>query len=125
MNTNEIRTLIPCYDPTVMVPDNWEGTPLDVMLYDAPDGLPHYEDRIWLLSHTEFVDITILAELAIWCVERLKEITTDDFARLEEWVKRGDNANIAYVAARELAKANGGDWKPAADKLTEILRGAP
>ncbi len=57
-----VRSWKPCYDPTKVVPDDWEGTALDVLNLPIPA-----EDKLWVVLCEEAVSFDVLREFSHWC----------------------------------------------------------
>ena len=70
---NDIRSKSPCYDPVRFLPEDWQGTLLDILNIEAcPAG-----DRIWVV--TNFLDERANRLFAVWCArEALKLIAEPD-----------------------------------------------
>ena len=69
----DIRDLQPCYDPNKWLPENWEGTVVDIL--DHPEIPP--QDKIWVVRN--WIDDRTLRLFAVWCArEALKLISNPD-----------------------------------------------
>ena len=72
---DDIRKLKPCYDPGLYLPEDWTGTALDILKFDAAPA----EDRLWVVLHTGWIDDKTLRLFAVWCTrEALKLIDNPD-----------------------------------------------
>lgn len=81
---SHIRELNPCYDPSIYLPEDWEGTLVDILrVKDCPP-----KDRIWVVSG--LLDDKTNRSFAIWCARRSLELI--------------DNPDPRSIAACEVAE---------------------
>ena len=57
-----VRSWGPCYNPTEIVPEDWEGTALDVLNLPIPA-----EDKLWVVLCEEAISLDVLREFSHWC----------------------------------------------------------
>lgn len=59
----DIRKLEPCYDPSEYLPEDWQGTVLDILRFDAcPE-----QDRLWVVLNDDWLDESTLRLFTKWC----------------------------------------------------------
>jgi hypothetical protein len=59
----QIKDFHPCYDPIKFIPENWEGTALDILnISECP-----INDRLWAVLRNEFFSDKELRLFAVWC----------------------------------------------------------
>jgi hypothetical protein len=75
MNLNDIRKLEPCYDPAKYLPEDWEGTAVDILrVKDCPQ-----EDRLWVVCREGWIDGRTMRLFAVWCARQsLKLVDNPD-----------------------------------------------
>lgn len=62
----DLRKLSPCYDPTKYLPEDWQGTVLDILnVTECPA-----KDRLWVVLHKEFMTDKQLRLFAVWCARQ-------------------------------------------------------
>ena len=62
----QIRNFNPCYDPVKYLPEDWEGTAMDILnITDCPQ-----EDRLWVVLRNEFFSDKELRLFAVWCARQ-------------------------------------------------------
>jgi hypothetical protein len=69
----DIRNLRPCYDPIKFLPETWSGTIIDIL--DIKEC--SFEDRLWVILHTEFVSDKLMRLFAVWCARQVQHLITD------------------------------------------------
>lgn len=87
----DIRGLDPCYDPAKYLPEDWQGTALDILrVAECPP-----RDRLWVVCHEGWIDDRIMRLFAVWCARRALSLV--------------DNPDPNSVAACDVAEryANG------------------
>jgi len=63
---NKIKGFAPCYDPIKFIPENWEGTALDILnITECP-----VEDRLWVVLRNYFLSDKELRLFAVWCARQ-------------------------------------------------------
>ena len=143
MNTvtiNDIRKFSPCYDPTKYLPEDWQGTALDILnVTDCPKV-----DRLWVVLRNEFFTDKELRLFAVYCARQVQHLMTDERsinainvaekfangeATEEELAAAWDAASgAAWDAARAAARAagdaaSGAAWDAArAAQIEELKR---
>ena len=63
---NDIRALRPCYDPSRYLPEDWQGTALDVLNIEACPP----RDRLWVVLREGWIDDRMLRLFAVWCARQ-------------------------------------------------------
>ena len=69
----DIRNLRPCHDPIKFLPETWSGTIIDIL--DIKEC--SFEDRLWVILHTEFVSDKLMRLFAVWCARQVQHLMTD------------------------------------------------
>lgn len=121
MNINDIRKHSPCYDPTKYLPEDWEGTALDILgVEECPP-----QDRLWVVTRPGWIDNKTLHLFAIWCARRALELVNDPDPRsikacdVAEQYANGDTTSEELAAAWDAAgdaawsTAGAADWSAA------------
>ena len=62
----DLRKLSPCYDPTKYLPEDWQGTVLDILNVTCCPA----EDRLWVVLRNEFMTDKQLRLFAVWCIRQ-------------------------------------------------------
>ena len=124
---NDIRSWQPCYDPNLYLPEDWQGTALDVLKVSACPA----KDRLWVVLREETgIPDEVWRAWARWCalqvidlwdapeiVRRYLETGTGDKAiRAAAWAAAGAASG---AAARDAA------WDAPVDKLISMLQEVP
>ncbi len=99
-----VRSWEPCYDPTEIVPEDWEGTALDVLNLPIPA-----EDKFWVVLREEVLPKATLREFSRWCALQVKDLW-DMPDVVCEYLETG-NEELRYAAWDAAADA----WASAAD----------
>jgi len=105
----DIRSWDPCYDPARYLPEDWEGTVLDIL---RNDEIPA-EDRLWVVLREELIDAKTLRLFAVWCARQVEHLMTDprstaalDVAeRFAHGKATQEEVDAAWAAARAAARA--------------------
>jgi len=107
MTIQDIRDMDPCYDPGEYLPEDWEGSVIDILnIADCPA-----KDRLWVVLREKFIDAKTLRLFAVWCArEALKLIDKPDprsiAARdVAERYANGEATADELAAARDAAGA--------------------
>jgi len=104
---DDIRKLCPCYDPGLYLPEDWTGTAIDILKFDAAPT----EDRLWVVLRTGWIDDKTLRLFAVWCArEALKLVDEPDQRSLDacdvaERYANGEATDDELPAARSAARA--------------------
>lgn len=71
----EIRSWKPCYDPSKYLPENWQGTAIDIL---KQDGISH-SDKMWCIVRAKSGLLSTLNKqlFAIWCARQAQPLTED------------------------------------------------
>ena len=70
----DIRSWEPCYDPAKHLPEDWEGTALDILkLEDIPVG-----DRLWVVLREDLLDDRTLRLFAVLCAKQARHLMKDE-----------------------------------------------
>ncbi len=92
-----VRSWEPCYDPTEIVPEDWEGTALDVLNLPIPA-----EDKLWVVLCEEVISFDVLREFSHWCALEVAHLcATPDIVM--QYLNTGDEK--LRVAAIDAATA--------------------
>ena len=104
----DIRNLRPCHDPIKFLPETWSGTIIDIL--DIKEC--SFEDRLWVILHTEFVSDKLMRLFAVWCARQVQHLMTDarsitalDVAeKFANGLATKDELFAAWYAARTAAR---------------------
>ena len=101
---DDIRSWRPCYDPSRHLPEDWQGTVLDILKHDT---IPP-QDRLWVVLREELIDSKTLRLFAVRCARQVQHLMTDtrSIAVLEvaERHARGDATDEELRTARCAAR---------------------
>ena len=123
----QIKDFKPCYDPIKFIPENWEGTALDILnISECP-----INDRLWVILRNEFFSDKELRLFAVWCARQALSIPGNESeicSNTCDVAERYANGNATYeeliaasAAAREAAllAARLAAWYAASDDARE------
>ena len=82
----DIRSWEPCYDPARYLPEDWQGTALDILKRE--DIAP--QDKLWAVLRKSVIDDKTLRLFSVWCVR--------------EALSFSDNPDSRSLAACEVAE---------------------
>lgn len=126
----DIRSWDPCYDPARYLPEDWEGTVLDLLRIKA---IP-VEDRFWVVLREDLIDAKTLRLFAVWCARQVQHLMTDsrsiEAIDVAEKFALGEATQeelaAARVAARDAARVAAGDaaWVAARAAARDAARDA-
>jgi hypothetical protein len=129
---DQIRSFNPCYDPAKYLPENWEGTVLDILnVTDCPA-----EDRLWVVLRKEFFTDKQLRLFAVWCARQALAIpgnesevcsnTCDVAERYANGNATSEELAAARAAASDAARAaaGGAAWGAAWAAASDVARAA-
>ena len=135
LTLSDIRAIGTCYDPVEFLPENWEGTVIDILdIEECP-----VQDRLWVVLREDFIDAKRLRLFAVYCAREALKLTDSPDPRslnacntaeryangecsekeLREAGTAGVAARTAGVAARAVAEAA---WVAAWEKAGEAAR---
>ena len=126
-----IRAFVPppCYEPTEVIPEDWEGTAIDML---KEKRVPP-EDRLWVVLREEFIDAKTLRLFACRCVRgtplpdgrTVWDLLTDERSRhavdVAERYAVGEATGDELAAACDAACAAAGDVALAAAGATALF----
>lgn len=69
----------PCYDPSTVVPTDWEGSCVDFLNLES---VP-FQDRIWLVCRIDFLPENRMRQFAAWCAEQMTQTNEVALAGVE------------------------------------------
>ena len=124
LTIKDIRDLEPCYDPAKYIPENWQGTLVDILKID--EWRP--QDRLWVV--TKLLDDKTNRLFAVWCArEALKLVDNPDKRSIEacdvaEKFANGEASKEELAAARAAAWAAATAWDADADAARAAARAA-
>ena len=76
----DIRKLEPCYDPGRYLPEDWQGTAVDVLRVEECPPC----DRLWVVLHEGWIDRRTMRLFAVWCArEALRLVDKPDPRSIE------------------------------------------
>ena len=70
---DDVRSWEPCYDPALFLPEDWQGTALDILAVEDCPAI----DRLWVAIREECVDARTLRLFAVWCVRQALALIDD------------------------------------------------
>jgi hypothetical protein len=73
MNIQDIRNIKPCYDPSRYLPEDWEGTVLDILRVEECPA----QDRLWVICAGKWVDNKAMRLWAVWCARWALDLAGD------------------------------------------------
>jgi len=115
----DLRKFSPCYDPTKYLPENWQGTVIDILnVTDCPT-----EDRLWVVLRKEFMTDKQLRLFAVWCARQALAIPGNESevcsntCDVAERYANGEATKEEFAAARAAAwaAARAAAWAAARD----------
>lgn len=106
---NDIRGLHPCYDPTKFLPENWEGTALDIL---NVTGCPA-QDRLWVVLNSLFLTDRDLRLFAVWCARQALAIPGNDSEVCSNTCDIAERYANGEATDSELAAAMAAAWAAA------------
>jgi hypothetical protein len=125
----DLRKFSPCYDPTKYLPENWQGTVIDILnVTDCPT-----EDRLWVVLRKEFMTDKQLRLFAVWCARQALAIPGNESevcsntCDVAERYANGEATKEEFAAARDAARAAARDaaldaaWAAQINHLKTIL----
>ena len=62
----DIRSYGPCYDPAKYLPEDWQGTALDILRVEACE----VQDRFWVVLREGWIDDRTMRLFAVWCARQ-------------------------------------------------------
>ena len=103
----DIRSLLPCYDPSRYLPEDWQGTALDILkVTDCPA-----QDRLFVVLQEGWIDHKILRLFAAWVMGVAPEKVIES-----AWNAAGD---AAVAEAAPATKEGFEAWKSALNETFE------
>lgn len=101
----DIRSWVPCYDPNKHLPQDWNGTIIDILKHET---IPS-QDKLWVVCREELISAKILRLFAVWCVRQVEHLMTDERSKkalnVAERYAHGNATNEELVDARAAARA--------------------
>src|SRR4051812_23371997 len=79
----DIMSWKPCYDPNVYIPEDWEGTAIDILSLDSA----HYLDKLWCVLRKEVLDYRTRSLFHRWAIKELDRL--DNVWRVRHCSKYG------------------------------------
>ena len=99
----DIRSWKPCYDLSKHLPEDWQGTVLDILKMDTIPA----QDRFWVVLREELIDAKTLRLFAVWCARQVQHLITDprSIAAIDtaEKYANGQATNEELATARDAA----------------------
>ena len=121
----QVRDFNPCYDPVKYLPENWEGTAIDIL---NVTGCPA-EDRLWVVLRKEFLSDKSLRLFAVWCARQALAIPGNESEVCSNTCDVAERYANGEATDEELAAARAAAWAAAwaaaraaqIEKLKEFL----
>lgn len=82
----DIRSWDPCYDPKKYLPEDWQGTTIDILNMNK---IP-FADRLWCVLRTELISERVMRLVAVWA-----------YRDTLNWIKNPDPRSIAAADIAE------------------------
>ena len=112
----DLRKLSPCYDPTKYLPEDWQGTVLDILnVTECPA-----KDRLWVVLHKEFMTDKQLRLFAVWCARQSLAIPGNESEVCSNTCDVAERYANGEATDEELAAA----WDAAKDVAWYVARSA-
>jgi hypothetical protein len=109
MNTftiEDIRNMEPCYDPGKYLPEDWQGTALDILrVTDCPP-----QDRLWVVCREDWIDDKTLRLDAAWCARQALALIDDPDPRSIAACNIAERYANGEATESELAAAFAAAW---------------
>jgi hypothetical protein len=112
---DDIRKLKPCYDPVRYLPENWQGTALDILR--VTEWPPR--DRLWVVINKGWIDDETIHLFAVWCA-RQALASFEHFSLYDNYASACDIAERRMHQNATLAEINAAletTWLAARDEL--------
>jgi hypothetical protein len=110
----DIRSWNPCYDPNKFLPENWNGTVLDILNHET---IPP-KDKLWVVCREDLIDAKTLRLFAVWCARQVEHLMTDERSKavlvVAEKFAHGEATEVELAAAGAAARDAAGDAAEAA-----------
>ena len=114
----QIKDFKPCYDPIKFIPENWEGTALDILnISECP-----INDRLWVILRNEFFSDKELRLFAVWCARQALSIPGNESeicSNTCDVAERYANGNATY---EELIAASAAASEVASEVASKFAR---
>ncbi len=95
----DIRSWVPCYDPSRYLSEDWSGTVTDILKHNA---IPS-EHKLWVVCRDKLIDSKTLRLFAVWCARQVEHLMTDECSRaalvVAEKFAHGEATKIELAAA--------------------------
>ena len=108
---NDIRSFGPCYDPVKYLPENWEGTAIDILNVTACTA----EDRLWVVLRNDFLSDRDLRLFAVWCARQALAIPGNESEVCSNTCYVAEMYANGEATEEELASARNAAWSAAWD----------
>jgi hypothetical protein len=69
-----LRSFNPCYDPIKYLPENWQGTAIDILQHDSIS----HSDKMWAVLRPEILSDKVLRLFAISCARSCIQYATKE-----------------------------------------------
>jgi len=103
----DIRSWKPCYDLSKHLPEDWQGTVLDILKMDTIPA----QDRFWVVLREELIDAKTLRLFAVWCARQVQHLITDP--RSIAAIDTAEKYANGQATNEELATARAAAWDAA------------
>jgi hypothetical protein len=99
----DIRSWKPCYDPNMHLPEDWNGTVLEILNYKTISP----KDKLWVVCREDLIDAKTLRLFAVWCARQVEHLMRDNKSkqaldvaeRFAHYKTTSDELADAYAAA--------------------------
>ena len=119
-NLTQLRSISPCYDPSKYLPENWEGTAIDILnVKDCP-----IDDRIWVICHNIFLTDKHLRLFAVWCARQALAIPGNESEVCSNTCDVAERFANGNATQEELAAARDAAWAAAWAAARDAARDA-
>ncbi len=96
MTIENIREYNPCYDPGRFLPEDWQGTALDILQVTSCPP----KDRLWVVTHPGWIDDIVLRQWTQWCALQVVDLWNAPNI-VKKYLETGNEElqNVAWDAA--------------------------
>lgn len=119
----QIKDLGPCYDPIKYIPEDWEGTGLDILDIEGPS----ISDKFWVVLNGKFIPDELLHEFSCRCAEHVLHLYETQYPNdfrprkaieaKRKWMKK-------EITDKELDTAWDAAWAARAARVVRAARAA-
>ena len=117
---SDIRSYDPCYDPAKYLPEDWQGTALDIL---KVGGCPP-QDRLWVVLRNDWIDDRTMRLFAVWCARQALALVVNPDPRSVAACDVAERYANGQATDKELAAARDAAWDAARDAARDAAMAA-